>query len=161
MSGAGAGGHGAAGPGANDELEQLYREVILDHSRRPHGQGLTGGTPAHSHQINPTCGDEVTLELHFAEDGRIANARWEGHGCAISQASASLFTDIVPGLTPDELGERIDGFRTALRSRGAIAPDEELFGDASALAGVSRYPARVKCAMLAWVAAEAALKLAA
>jgi nitrogen fixation protein NifU and related proteins len=139
------------------ELEQLYQEVILDHSRRPHGRGLTGGTEASSHQINPTCGDEVTFELHLDADGRFGSGRWDGHGCAISQASASLLSDVVPGLTPAELRERIDGFRTAMRSRGEIAPDEEQVGDAAALAGVSRYPARVKCAMLAWVAAEDAL----
>ncbi len=142
----------------SSELEQLYQEVILDHSRRPHGRGLEGDTLAHSHQINPTCGDEITLELHLdAATGTLTSARWEGHGCAISQASASLFTDVVPGLTPAELGERIEGFRTAMRSRGTIEPDEELLGDAFALAGVSRYTARVKCAMLAWVAAEDAL----
>lgn len=141
----------------SSELEQLYQEVILDHSRRPHGRGLTGDADASSHQINPTCGDEVTFELHLGGDGRIETGRWEGHGCAISQASASLLSDVVPGLTAPELRERIDGFRTALRSRGEIAPDEEQVGDAAALAGVSRYPARVKCAMLAWVAAEDAL----
>lgn len=139
------------------ELEQLYQEVILEHSRRPHGFGLTGGTPASSHQINPTCGDEVTFELHLDAGGRVESGRWEGHGCAISQASASLLSDVVAGLSAAELRERIDGFRTALRSRGAITPDEELVGDAAALAGVARYPARVKCAMLAWVAAEDAL----
>jgi len=142
----------------SSELEQLYQEVILDHSRRPHGRGLEGGTPATSHQINPTCGDEITLELHLdADTGKLISSRWEGHGCAISQASASLLSVVVPGLTPAELADRIEGFRTAMRSRGTITPDEELVGDASALAGVSRYPARVKCAMLAWVAAEAAI----
>jgi nitrogen fixation NifU-like protein len=141
----------------SSELEELYREVILDHSRRPHGRGLTGGTPASSHQINPTCGDEVTFELHLDDAGAIADGRWDGHGCAISQASASLLSDVVPGLRPEELASRIAGFREALRSRGEIAPDEELVGDAAALAGVARYPARVKCAMLAWVAAEDAL----
>ncbi len=139
------------------ELEQLYQEVILEHSKRPHGRGLRGGTPASSHQVNPTCGDELTFELHLGDDGRIADGRWEGHGCAISQASASLLSDVVPGLSPADLRDRIEGFRTALRSRGAIAPDEDLVGDAAALAGVARYPARVKCAMLAWVAAEDAL----
>jgi nitrogen fixation NifU-like protein len=142
----------------SSELEQLYQEVILDHSRRPHGHGLTGDAAAQSHQINPTCGDEITLELHLdAATGVLSGARWEGHGCAISQASASLFSDVVPGLAVAELADRIDGFRTAMRSRGTIEPDENLVGDASALAGVSRYPARVKCAMLAWVAAEDAL----
>ncbi|MFC5500752.1 Fe-S cluster assembly sulfur transfer protein SufU [Lysinimonas soli] len=145
----------------SSELEELYREVILDHSRRPHGYGLLGGTAATSHQINPTCGDELTVELHLepGPDGvaRVVSANWEGHGCAISQASASLLSDLASGLTVDELASRIDAFRDAMRSRGAIAPSEELFGDASVLAGVSRYPARVKCAMLGWVAAEQAL----
>lgn len=144
----------------SSELETLYQEVILDHSRRPHGHGLTGGTPASSHQINPTCGDEITFELHLDAEGAIVDGRWEGHGCAISQASASLLTEVVPGLHPDELRSRIEAFRTAMRSRGAIAPDEALLGDATALGGVSKYPARVKCAMLAWVAAEDALRLA-
>jgi len=141
----------------SSELEQLYQEVILDHAKRPHGRGLRGGTPASSHQVNTTCGDEVTFELHLDAEGRVVDGRWEGHGCAISQASASLLSVVVPGLDAAELRSRIDGFRTALRSRGAIAPDEELVGDAAVLAGVSRYPARVKCAMLAWVAAEDAL----
>lgn len=144
----------------NEALEQLYREVILDHSRRPHHRGLRGGTPAVSHQINPVCGDEITLELHADDDGTLREARWTGSGCAISQASASLLADLVPGLAPEDLRHRIDGFRTALRSRGEIAPDEDEVGDAAALGGVARYPARVKCAMLAWVAAEAALATA-
>ena len=83
--------------------------------------------------------------------------RWDGHGCAISQASASLFSDLAGGLSLPELSTRIDVFRTAMRSRGAIEPDEELLGDAVALGGVSRYVARVKCAMLAWVAGEEAI----
>lgn len=143
-------------------MESLYQEVILDLARHPHGQGLEDGAAAESHQVNPTCGDEITLQLHL-EPGtdRINSVRWEGHGCAISQASASLFSDLASGLTTDELAVRIDSFRTAMRSRGTIEPDEELLGDAVALGGVSRYVARVKCAMLAWVAGEDALAKAA
>jgi nitrogen fixation protein NifU and related proteins len=139
-------------------MESLYQEVILDLSRHPHGFGLEGNADGTSHQVNPTCGDEVTLEVHL-EPGtdRIVAVRWDGHGCAISQASASLFSDLAIGLTTGELAERIDLFRTAMRSRGTIEPDEELLGDAVALGGVSRYVARVKCAMLAWVAGEAAI----
>ena len=142
-------------------METLYQEVILDLSRRPHGRGLQGDAAGTSHQVNPTCGDEITLEVHL-EPGtdRIASIRWDGHGCAISQASASLFSDLAPGLTASDLGERIELFRTAMRSRGTIEPDEELLGDAVALGGVSRYVARVKCAMLAWVAGEEALAVA-
>jgi nitrogen fixation NifU-like protein len=138
-------------------LGGLYQEVILDLARRPHAKGLEEGAAASSHQVNPTCGDEVTLQVHL-DGGRIDRIRWEGDGCAISQASASILADLAPGLTQDDLTERIDAFRTAMRSKGRIEPDEELLGDAVVLGGVSRYTARVKCAMLAWVAAEDALR---
>jgi nitrogen fixation NifU-like protein len=142
-------------------MESLYQDVILDLSRRPHGRGLEDNATAESHQVNPTCGDEITLQLHL-EPGtdRVRAIRWEGHGCAISQASASLFSDLGPGLTTGELKERIELFRVAMRSRGTIEPDQELLGDAVALGGVSRYAGRVKCAMLAWVAGEQAILLA-
>jgi nitrogen fixation protein NifU and related proteins len=142
----------------SSELETLYQEVILDQSKHPHGRGLQENAAAESHQINPTCGDEVTLQLHL-EPGtdRVAAIRWEGHGCIISQASASLFAELATGLTTTELTSRIELFRVAMRSRGTIEPDEELLGDAVALGGVSRYVARVKCAMLAWVAGEQAI----
>ncbi|HWS50840.1 MAG TPA: SUF system NifU family Fe-S cluster assembly protein [Microbacterium sp.] len=139
------------------DLQNLYQELILDHSRTPHGFGLRGDVPAQSHQVNPTCGDEVTLQLHRAADGTIEAVAWEGHGCAISQASASLLAELAEGLSVADLEVRIEAFREAMRSRGTIAPDEALLGDAAALGGVSRYVARVKCAMLAWVAAEDAL----
>lgn len=137
-------------------LGGLYQEVILDLARRPHAKGLEDGAASSSHQINPTCGDEVTLQLHVA-DGRIDRIRWDGDGCAISQSSASILADLAPGLTAEGLQVRIDAFRVAMRSKGRIEPDEELLGDAVVLGGVSRYTARVKCAMLAWVAAEDAL----
>jgi nitrogen fixation NifU-like protein len=136
-------------------LEGLYQQVILDHAKTPHGFGLQGDAAAQSHQLNPTCGDEVTLELHL--DGDAITVRWEGHGCSISQASASLLSDLASGLTVPELTVRIGAFRELLRSRGELEPDEELLGDAIVLSGVSRYVARVKCAMLAWVAAEHAV----
>ncbi|HEX5858973.1 MAG TPA: SUF system NifU family Fe-S cluster assembly protein [Microbacterium sp.] len=142
---------------SSGELQAMYQQVILDHSRTPHGFGLRGDAPAQSHQVNPTCGDEVTLEVHLGRDGGIEELRWEGHGCAISQASASLLADLAEGLSTDDLTTRIESFRTAMRSRGRIEPDEELLGDAVVLGGVSRYVARVKCAMLAWVAAEDAI----
>ncbi|GAB2466859.1 nitrogen fixation NifU-like protein [Conyzicola lurida] len=143
---------------SSSDLQALYQELILDHSRHPHGFGLQEGAAASSHQVNPTCGDEVTLELHMQPGTDIVSSvRWEGHGCAISQASASLFTEMADSLTLDDLDSRIELFRTAMRSRGTIEPDEELLGDAAALGGVSKYIARVKCAMLAWVAAEHAI----
>jgi nitrogen fixation NifU-like protein len=144
---------------SSSELQSLYQELILDHSKHPQGFGLTDDAAAESHQLNPTCGDEITLQLHVAAGSDIVSkVTWEGHGCAISQASASLFSELVAdGMTIPVLHERIDLFRTAMRSRGTIEPDEELLGDAAALGGVSKYIARVKCAMLAWVAAEDAL----
>jgi nitrogen fixation protein NifU and related proteins len=138
-------------------LGGLYQEVILDLARHPHAKGLEEGAAASSHQINPTCGDEVTLQLHL-EDGRIDRIRWEGDGCAISQSSASILADLAPGLSRDDLQVRIEAFRAAMRSKGRIEPDEDLLGDAVVLGGVSKYTARVKCAMLAWVAAEDALR---
>jgi nitrogen fixation NifU-like protein len=138
-------------------LGGLYQEVILDLARRPHAKGLEDGAAASSHQVNPTCGDEVTLQVHLDGD-RIDRIRWSGDGCAISQASASILADLAPGLAPADLAGRIDAFRTAMRSKGRIEPDEDLLGDAVVLGGVSRYTARVKCAMLAWVAAEDALR---
>ena len=142
----------------SSELQALYQELILDHSRHPQGFGLAPDATASSHQVNPTCGDEVTLQLHVEPGSDIVTrVTWEGHGCAISQASASLFTEMAGSLTLGDLSSRIELFRTAMRSRGAIEPDEELLGDAAALGGVSKYIARVKCAMLAWVAAEHAV----
>lgn len=138
------------------DLQSLYQELILDHSKHPVGFGLVDGAAGESHQLNPTCGDEVTLRVHTEGDA-VTLISWEGHGCAISQASASLLAQLAPGLALDDLGSRIESFREAMRSRGAIAPDEELLGDAAALGGVSKYTARVKCAMLAWVAAEHAI----
>ncbi|UWF78626.1 MULTISPECIES: Fe-S cluster assembly sulfur transfer protein SufU [Microbacterium] len=142
----------------SSDLQGLYQELILDHSRTPHGYGLRGEVAAQSHQVNPTCGDEITLQVHRAGDGTIEAVAWEGHGCAISQASASLLAELAEGMPVAELARRIDVFREAMRSRGRVEPDPDLLGDAAALGGVSKYVARVKCAMLAWVAAEDALR---
>ena len=149
--------HGAnAGDGMS--LRDLYQEVIMDHARRPHGYGLTEPSAAESHQLNPTCGDEVTLRVRVDASGRRVEAvSWEGHGCAISQASASLLSDVIRDLDRDAVNARIDAFRTMMQSKGTIEGDEELLGDAVVLAGASRYVARIKCAMLAWVALEDAL----
>jgi len=142
-------------------LEQLYQQIILDHSKHPHGVGLEVGEET-SHQRNPVCGDEITLALRWNAAGdRIEAIAWEGAGCSISQSSASLLATLAEESadegspwTTEEFAALIEEFREALRSRGAIPLDEERFGDAAALSGVSKYVARVKCAMLAWVAAE-------
>lgn len=141
------------------QLDDLYQQIILDHNKKRVGFGLQpGGFP--SHQYNPTCGDEITLTVRLSEDGSTITAfEWEGSGCSISQASASLMTAEASGMTVSEFGEFANGFREAMRSRGTIALSEEEFGDLAALSGVSKFVARVKCAMLAWVAAEDSLHL--
>jgi nitrogen fixation NifU-like protein len=138
---------------ASRELESLYQQVILDHAKEKHGFGLRDGATGESHQVNPTCGDEVTVRLHLAEDGG-STISWEGQGCSISTASASVLSDLVDDLPEPELRRRIDAFRELMQSKGAVEGDEELLGDAVALGGVSRYVTRIKCAMLPWVALE-------
>ncbi|TYC99000.1 SUF system NifU family Fe-S cluster assembly protein [Arthrobacter echini] len=142
------------------DLEQLYQQIILDHARARHGSPLqdhTGeGVMGESHQLNPVCGDEITLRVGV-RDGAVSELSWDGAGCAISMASASVLTELVQGLPRDEVISLVDTFREVLRSRGRIEADEEVLGDAAAFAGVSRYPARVKCAMLGWVALEESL----
>jgi nitrogen fixation NifU-like protein len=143
-------------------LESLYQELILDHSKRPQGKGLAeeNGRNATSHQRNPICGDEITLRVRVDDGGAVRDVTWEGAGCSISQASASMLAALVAEenrMPRAEASALIEGFREALRSRGEIPLDEEVFGDAAALSGVSKFTARVKCAMLAWVAFEDAL----
>ncbi|MBU4465332.1 MAG: SUF system NifU family Fe-S cluster assembly protein [Actinobacteria bacterium] len=140
-------------------LESLYQEIILDHSKHRRGFGLADveGASATSHQRNPICGDEITLRVRLDDTGAVRDVTWEGAGCSISQASASMLAELADGMPRAEASVLIDHFREALRSRGTIALDEDEFGDASALSGVSKYTARVKCAMLGWVALEDAL----
>ncbi|HSU45365.1 MAG TPA: SUF system NifU family Fe-S cluster assembly protein [Arthrobacter sp.] len=148
-------------------LEALYQQLILDHAKARHGADLAdtqesaGCRPGQgrSHQLNPVCGDEITLQLNL-NGGTVDGIHWHGDGCAISMASASVLTDLAQGLEPDALRALIAHFRDVMRSRGRVEADEELLGDAAALSGVSKYPARVKCAMLSWVAAEDALSQA-
>lgn len=143
-------------------LDALYQQIILDHSKLRHGEGLATVEPpagagcGESHQLNPTCGDEITVRLAVV-DGRVSQFRWDGDGCSISMASASVLTDLAEGIDTEELRQLIEVFREMLRSRGKIAADPEVLGDAAAFEGVARYVARVKCAMLSWVAAEDAL----
>lgn len=143
-------------------LDQLYQQIILEHSKLRHGSGMAGADlPAgaasgQSHQLNPVCGDEITVRVTVAE-GKVSGLRWDGDGCSISMASASVLTDLADGLEAAELQRVIDSFREVLRSRGKVPADPEILGDAAAFEGVARYAARVKCAMLSWVAAEDAL----
>ncbi|WP_278103311.1 Fe-S cluster assembly sulfur transfer protein SufU [Microbacterium proteolyticum] len=148
-------------------LESLYQDLILDHSKNRRGFGLAdpGAHSATVHQRNPICGDEITLRVDV-DGGRVASVTWEGAGCSISQASASMLVSLLDedggddGMPLGDADALIGRFREALRSRGQIPLDEETFGDAAALSGVSKYTARVKCAMLAWVALEEGLRQA-
>ncbi len=141
-------------------LEQMYQEIILDHSKHPHGRGLREPHDAEVHHVNPTCGDEVTLRVQLAGD-RLADVSWEGQGCSISQAAASVLTDLVSGRPVPEALRRYDAFHAMVTGRGRVEPDEEVLGDGVAFAGVARYPLRVKCALLPWTALKDATARAA
>jgi nitrogen fixation NifU-like protein len=142
------------------DLDHLYQDVVIDHSRQRHGYGLRPSPAAESHQLNRSCGDEVTLRIHLA-GGLIDSVSWTGQGCAISQASASMLSDLMNELTPSQCAERVQAFRSMLRSLGKDPGSPDLLGDAVALSGVSLYPPRINCAMLAWTAFEDGLSRAA
>jgi nitrogen fixation NifU-like protein len=133
------------------QLDNLYQEVILDHYKNPQHKGLALEFDAQVHHINPSCGDEITLNLTLDGD-LIKNVSWDGVGCSISQASVSILTDLVIGKTIANAQVISDAFMELMQSKGAIAGDESLLEDAVALAGVSQYPARIKCALLGWMA---------
>ncbi|MDR5701534.1 Fe-S cluster assembly sulfur transfer protein SufU [Agromyces aerolatus] len=139
-------------------LEGLYQQIILEHSKARHGDGeLPDATSAH-HELNPSCGDELTMRVRLdPSHERIEELAWQGEGCSISMASASVLVDSVRGRTVTEAQTLTDAFREMLRSQGRGEPDVEVLGDAVAFHGVSKYVMRVKCAMLAWVALEAAV----
>jgi nitrogen fixation NifU-like protein len=139
-----------------DALAGLYQQVILDHAKARTGDGPLEGADAEHYERNPTCGDEITVRvLVDPETNTIVKFAWEGDGCSISMASASVLAELAPGLTLAELAERTDAMRAMMRSKGVGEPDEDLLGDAVAFQGVSKFVMRVKCAMLSWVAAEA------
>ncbi|HRN28569.1 MAG TPA: SUF system NifU family Fe-S cluster assembly protein [Terrimesophilobacter sp.] len=142
---------------AGGDLRELYQDILIDHSRQRHGFGQLQEFSAQSHQRNRSCGDEVTLQVRLDAEGVVDEVAWTGQGCSISQASASMLSDLVAGLTRDELAERVASFRSMVQSRGADEGSEELLGDAVALSGVAKFPPRINCAMLAWSALEDAL----
>ncbi|MDN5916157.1 MAG: SUF system NifU family Fe-S cluster assembly protein [Pseudonocardia sp.] len=135
------------------QLQQMYQEIILDHYRSPHGSGLREPYDAESHHVNPTCGDEVTLRVKLDETHSvISDISYDTLGCSISQASVSVLHDLVVGRSVAAAWEILDAFQEMAQSRGKIEPDEDVLGDGVAFAGVAKYPARVKCALLGWMA---------
>ncbi len=137
-------------------LDQLYQEIILDHYKRPHGRGLREPYDAEVHHVNPTCGDEVTLRVRLDGD-RVDDVSYDGDGCSISQASVSILHELLRGGTVGEALVRHESFTTMMAGKGRVEPDEALLGDGVAFAGVAKYPVRVKCALLPWMAFKDAL----
>ena len=137
------------------ELESMYQEIILEHYRRPLHAGLRDPFDAEVQHINPTCGDEVTLRVTLKDAGgepALADVSYDALGCSISQASASVMTEAVIGKTVREAMDISGAFLELMQSRGAAEPDEDLLGDAVAFEGVAKYPSRIKCALLGWMA---------
>lgn len=136
--------------------DALYQELILDHSKTPHGRGLADEFNGEAHHVNTTCGDEIDVRL-LVRDGIVVGVSHDGFGCSISQASASVMYDLTKGQTVDDALAKEVAFHTLVTGRGEVEPDEELLEDGVAFAGVARYPSRVKCALLAWAAFKDAL----
>ena len=138
------------------DLDSLYQEIILDHYRSPHHAGLREPFEAQVHHVNPTCGDEVTMRVHLSSaaggDPVVEDVSYDAEGCSISQAATSVMTDLVIGKPVAEALVKHDSFLELMQSRGALEPDEDVLEDGIAFAGVSKYPARVKCALLGWMA---------
>lgn len=142
------------------DLNSLYQEIILDHYKNPHGSGLREPYEAEVHHVNPTCGDEITLRVHVS-GGVIADVSYASEGCSISQASASVLNDLLIGKPIGEAMTVHDEFTTLMQGRGQIEPDEDILEDAIAFAGVAKFPARIKCALLSWMAWKDAVAQAA
>jgi nitrogen fixation NifU-like protein len=133
------------------QLDNLYQEVILDHYKNPQNKKLNTSFDAQVHHINPSCGDEITLNVTL-DAHVIKNVSWDGVGCSISQASVSILTDLLIGKSLDQAQVIAESFMHLMQSKGTEKGDEAILEDAVALAGVSQYPARIKCALLGWMA---------
>jgi nitrogen fixation NifU-like protein len=137
------------------DLDSLYQEIILDHYKNPHHKGLREPFEAEVHHVNPTCGDEVTLRVHLeGEPGQetVGDVSYDAEGCSISQAATSVMADLVIGQPVSRALETHEAFVELMHGRGKVEPDEEILEDGIAFAGVARFPARVKCALLSWMA---------
>ena len=133
------------------QLDALYQEIILDHYKNPHGRGLREPYAGEAHHVNPTCGDEITVRV--AVDGDVfTDVSYDGVGCSISQASASVLHELLHGRDVGAAAKVHQAFLELMSGRGQVTPDEELLGDGVAFAGVARFPARIKCALLPWMA---------
>ncbi|WP_061966125.1 Fe-S cluster assembly sulfur transfer protein SufU [Demequina aurantiaca] len=142
-------------------LEQMYQQVIMDHAREAHGRGLVDlGLPhtGESHQVNTTCGDEVRLRVVLDGD-TIKSISWEGSGCSISQASISMLTELIEGEDLEMADETFEAFKALMHAKGQGLDEqrEDMLGDATAFVGVGKYPARIKCALLGWMALKDAI----
>lgn len=138
-------------------LESMYQEVILDHYKNPQHAGLREPYEAEVHHVNPSCGDELTLRVHLSEDGStVEDVSYDAEGCSISQASTSVMAEEVIGLPVDEAMSKLAAFDEMITSCGTVEGDAGTIGDGVAFAGVAKFPARVKCALLGWKAFQAA-----
>ena len=142
--------------GNHTDLGSLYQTLILEHYRRPRNHGALEDAHARVHLRNQTCGDEIELSLKLDGD-RVEAIRFAGQGCSISQASASMMTDLLAGKSAADAGALAERFREMLR-RGSADPGDRALGDLRALAGVARFPARMRCALLAWNAFDEAMR---
>ena len=137
------------------QLESMYQDIILDHYRNPHHKGLRDPFDAEVHHVNPVCGDEVTLRVTLKDvngEPVVEDVSYDSLGCSISQASASVMSDLVIGKPVDAAMTISQAFLELMQSKGQGEPDEDVLEDAVAFAGVSKYPARIKCALLGWMA---------
>jgi nitrogen fixation protein NifU and related proteins len=137
------------------DLDAMYQEIILDHYKHPHNAGLREPFEAEVHHVNPTCGDEVTLRVHLSGaggDATIEDVSYDALGCSISQASVSVLTDLLIGKPVKDALTVHEEFQTLMQGRGKIEPNEDVLEDGIAFAGVAKFPARVKCALLGWMA---------
>ena len=139
----------------SSELDALYQEIILDHYKNPLHQGLRDPYEAEVHHVNPTCGDEVTLRVHLdstADGAIVRDVSYDAVGCSISQASTSVMADLVIGKPVEEAMRVHETFLALMQGKGTVEPDEAVLEDGIAFAGVAKFPARVKCALLSWMA---------
>ena len=133
------------------DLDSLYQEIILDHYKNPRSAGLREPYDAEVHHVNPTCGDELTLRVHL-NDGVVEDISYDALGCSISQASTSVMTELLTGKTLDHALQVLGSFQELMQGKGQVEPDEDVLEDGIAFAGVAKFPARIKCALLGWMA---------